>query len=286
MRKLIEVARSEDAIVAGLANALNLENKAIEIGENANLPVPIGTKRAHEKWRKRHKDNWKSQPSQGRGVMCYRFREGNRWLRNKSLMTENEYLWALKVRANVVPTRVTMARGTIGMNTNCRKCKEYPETTGHISGHCRAMKDLRLIRHDRVCISLTKAAEAAGYRIMEEPMCKFGLEKLKPDFILCSGEGTPCYVLDPTIVWDDSPNRLRKAWEGKVKKHTPLKPLLKQKYNPSTVQVYGFVCGAWGTWCPKNDEVVKILGLSKGRVRDILQKVLCDTIRIKAFMNH
>lgn len=53
----------------------------------------------------------------------------------------------------------------------------------------------------------------------------------------------------------------------------------------SSVELFGFVCGAKGTWCPLNDDITQTVDLKNLGITMILQKVLCDTTRmLKAFM--
>lgn len=92
---------------------------------------------------------------------------------------------------------------------------------GHISGYCQSVLDLRKIRHDRICKALIKAATAKGFRVKEEPrLVGIGGKNYLPDLIFSAGAGEPCYVVDPTAVWDDNPKELRVAWRGRVKKYT------------------------------------------------------------------
>lgn len=56
-------------------------------------------------------------------------------------------------------------------------------------------------------------------------------------------------------------------------------------FQPSSVEILGFVCGAKGTWCSLNDDIAKTVGLKNSGIARLLQIVLCDTIKmVKAFM--
>lgn len=108
-----------------------------------------------------------------------------------------------------------------------------------------------------------------------------------PDLVLSAGAGEPCYVIDPTVVWDDNPRKLKAAWRGKVQKYAPIKPAVEAMFQPSSVETFRFVCGAKGTWCSLNDNIAKTVGLKKKNsgITRILQKVLWNTIKmVKAFM--
>lgn len=214
MRKLVRVCNSEDpVIIAGAAASLGLRERAAKISAQTGLPVPDKPKGPHNAWRKVQKKKWKAQPTQGKGVSCYQHRLGNKWLGAPSFLTENDYIWAIKLRTNLVPTRETMGRGIIGRNqVECRHCHTTIETMGHISGYCQMVLDIRLIRHNRICKALIKAATATGLRVTEEPrLVGTDGKNYLPDLIFSAGAGEPCYVVDPTVVWDDDPKKLREA---------------------------------------------------------------------------
>lgn len=109
-------------VTAGEAALLGLREKAAKIGGQIGLPVPNKPKGAHDAWRKIQKNKWKSQPTQGKGVSCYRHKLGNKWRGNSSFLTENDYIWAIKLRTNLIPTRETMG-GVQEGHVNYRHCQ-------------------------------------------------------------------------------------------------------------------------------------------------------------------
>lgn len=134
-------------------------------------------------------------------------------------------------------------------------------------------------RHRRVCDQLIKAAVSQGLRVTDEPtVSDHSGRRHRPDLIL-RGEDT-CYIVDPTVVWDRDMARLEAAYEVKVRKYQILVPAIKTLYGVSKVEVHGFVIGARGTYCPRNDSIAQILALKDRRVQAICQLVLCDTIKI------
>jgi hypothetical protein len=47
-----------------------------------------------------------------------------------------------------------LARAGNTADTTCRRCRSAPETIGHISCQCPAMKGYRIARHDGICGSV------------------------------------------------------------------------------------------------------------------------------------
>lgn len=278
------VLNSKDPVTKGYGVKL-LAGKAEKIAHTCKVPMPKG-KKAHIGWRRKQHKEWAALSSQGKGVECYKDNKlVNNWLCGRSFLSEREYLAALKLRTNTLPTKVTLSRGRGSTDVLCRRCKRTSETVGHISGHCFAVKRERIARHDRVCAALRAAAEKVGFRTTVEPIIEGPQgHRLKPDLIFQRGE--QCVLVDPTVVWDGHKRHLAKAWDEKLLKYRPLCQTLAVKYQAKEVTVLPFPVGARGTWYHKCDTVVKTLDLTKKNIKDILNKVLCDTLRMcRAFMD-
>ena len=275
-----KVGESTDEVIRGIyATVSNLGVERTNRGaEPTPLPAPPQPgKQVH--WRERHLRMWERLGPQSRGTDCYRNPVTNRWLRGSSFLSEREFLCALKLRSNTLPTKETLSRGRRGRCVLCRRCRSTVETTGHISGACVHVLTERIRRHRRVCDQLIKAAVSKGLRVTDEPaVWDPGGRRLCPDLIL-RGEDT-CYIVDPTVVWDKDMTRLEDAYDVKVRKYQGIVPAVKSLYGVSKVEVHGFVIGARGTYCPRNDPIAQILALNDRRVQAVCQLVLCDTIKI------
>ena len=284
MNNLLCVTRSDDETTRSFG-VLLLDGKIDKVSKTCKVPLPK-SKKAHTEWRRRQRKKWAAQPAQGKGVECYNnSKYSNNWLSARSFLSEREYLVALKLRTNTFPTKVTMSRGKGPTDVLCRRCKRTSETVGHISGHCYSVKTERLARHDRVCSALQAAAEKAGFRSTVEPVIETPQGRnLKPDLIFQRGD--ECFLVDPTVVWDGQKRHLAKAWDDKIAKYKLLLPIIAEKYKAKDVTIIPFPVGARGTWYHKCDMLVKTLNLTKKNIKDILNKVLCDTLRMcRAFMD-
>ena len=65
-----------------------------------------------------------------------------------------------------------MARAGNTDDTTCRRCKSAPETGGHISGHCPAIKGYRIKRHNGICGILSDRLKDKGWTVALEPKIK------------------------------------------------------------------------------------------------------------------
>ena len=278
MRVLSKVGRSSDEVIKGISIHLGVERRIAQIAERTSLPVP-SPHGYNAGWRGLHLQKWESLGPQKRGVDCYRNPIVNKWLRGRSFLSEREFLCALKLRSNTLPTKETLCRGRRGMSVLCRRCGRSVETTGHISGACTSVLPERIARHDRVCTSLQQAAIAVGLGVTVEPTIKApGGARYRPDLIL-RGEDT-IYIVDPTVVWDGDMARLDAAHREKVRKYQAIVPTVQALYGGLQVEVHGFVIGARGTWTPLNDDVANVLGLKNGQIQRLCQIALCDTIKL------
>ena len=126
-----------------------------QLSERTSLPVPSrhGSKAG---WRRLHLREWERLGPQKRGVECYRSNGiiVNKWFRGRIFLSEREFLCALKLRSNTLPTKETLSRGRRGIDVLCRRCGRTVEITGHISGACTSVLPERIARHNRLCAGL------------------------------------------------------------------------------------------------------------------------------------
>ena len=284
MRNIMCVLNSADPVTKGFGAKL-LTRDLDNLSRRNRWCVPKG-KRTHAEWRKSMRKEWAAQTTQGKGVNCYKNNKlVNNWLCGRSFLSEREFLAALQLRTNTLPTKEALCRGRRSLDVLCRRCRRATETIGHISGHCFAVKRERIDRHNRVCSVLASAAVKAGFRVSVEPKIVDAQGKQhQPDLIL--HDGVQCLIVDPTVVWDGHTRHLAKAWDGKITKYTPLIDRVARLYNTDVVTVLPFPVGARGTWYHKCDTVAEALSLTKGDIRSILNKALCDTLRMcRVFMD-
>ena len=237
------------------------------MSERTSLPIP-SRHGSNAGWRRLHLREWERLGPQKRGVDCYRNPIFNKWLWGRIFLSEREFLCALKLRSNTLPTKETRR----GMDVLCRRCGRTVETTGLISGACTSVLPERIARHTRLCAGLQKACPSVGLGITVEL-------RYHPDLILRGGD--TCYIVDPTVVWDGDMARQDVAHREKVRKY------IKQLYRRS--RLYTVFCTLKSMdslsergvqWTPLNDEVANVLDLKNGQVQRLCQIALCDTVKL------
>ena len=145
---LSKVGRSSDEVIRGMSFHLGVERRIAQLSERTTglfSFLPQGSKAG---WRRLHLREWERLGPQKRGVECYRNPIVNKWFRGRIFLSEREFLCALKLRSNTLPTKETLSRGRRGIDVLCRRCGRTVEITGHISGACTSVLPERIARHN------------------------------------------------------------------------------------------------------------------------------------------
>ena len=80
-------------------------------------------------WRAAEFERWSRQPAQGAGIKHFkRDKISNDWLKFPTGFSQGQLRTALKMQANVVPTRLTLARTKPGNVKSCRRCGSQRES--------------------------------------------------------------------------------------------------------------------------------------------------------------
>uniref|UniRef100_A0AAY4C4B0 Reverse transcriptase n=1 Tax=Denticeps clupeoides TaxID=299321 RepID=A0AAY4C4B0_9TELE len=250
------------ALTDPITQSVNLEtvSDGSILPQKVNYPVP-------RDWRKDEFEYWCRLPVQGMGTVCFRGDTiSNHWLRNHRGFRERHYIAALQLRANVYPTRESLNRGRKGALLHCRKCSSKYESCSHILGQCPAIQAARIARHNKICDILGDEAKKLGWETHKEPRLYTTMGELrKPDMIFVR-EGV-AIVVDVTVRWEYDSLSLAKAASEKVEYYQNLEQQVRDYTSTHTVHFFGFPVGARGKWHSKNDLVLQLLGVTKGRMK-------------------
>ena len=141
------------------------------------------------------------------------------WVTNgSSLLSGAKFNAAISLRAGTLPTGMRSARGRdLTAWCDCCGAGTY-ETLSHQLQVCPRTHGARTKRHDRISQEATKALSKAGWKTIVEPHIKTRSGLRIPDLIIYAEE-KPSYVIDTTIVADntpdiDQPHRDKKAKYG------------------------------------------------------------------------
>ena len=138
----------------------------------------------------------------------------HRWVNQASgLLSGANYIGAVKVRGNLLPSAVRAARGRPHMSVLCGACRR-PGSLGHILQVCPRTHASRVARHDRLATLVQSAAGKAGWSCIREPAIPTLAGIRRPDLIFYHQDRST-YVLDVTVVADNAV--LHEVHERKVR---------------------------------------------------------------------
>jgi hypothetical protein len=260
LRGLVALTKSKDQTIVKIAAVCNVSHQIGAI--QASLDVE--SLNQAKKWRSWCRGDFAKQISNGVGAECYSCCPiSNHWLSHNTFMKDSEFISAVKLRAGCYPVRSVLFRGEGERgNRGCRRCSYENETPAHVSGWCGAVKSARIKRHNKVVKWLCTAIKRVGWQVLNEPVIPDpDGNRLKPDLLVYDTRQKHAIIIDPTVVWDSSLEKLDTAFNGKIRKYTPLVPKIKRVFGVETVQVFGLVIGARGSWCKRNDEAIAALHL-------------------------
>lgn len=169
---------------------------------------------------------WGSLNCQGKCVTaCSDDPIGNSWLYRPTLLKPSRFITALRLRTDQGGTRVAMSRGIPQRDIKCRKCREVPETLGHVLGQCSITKSARIRRHDEIVDFVAKEIQHSdpGATVTKEPRLFQEGNLLKPDLVVTNRKGV--FVVDVTVRHEDI-DYLEVGAKDKVRKYSPLFPQL------------------------------------------------------------
>ena len=119
-----------------------------------------------------------------------------------SLLCGANFIGAVKVRGNLLPTAVRAARGRTGVSVLCGACQR-PGSLGHILQVCPRTHASRVSRHDKIVSLVQTAAGKAGWSCIREPAIPTTAGLRRPDLIF-HHESWSSVVLDVRIVADNA----------------------------------------------------------------------------------
>ncbi len=187
----------------------------------------------------------------------------NNWVCNGSqLLCGGDYIAAVKVRGNLLPTQERSTRGRRTAPTMCDAMCNAQGTLAHISQSCTRTHLLRSARHNSVLDYIVTKAEAKGYNVVREPVIPTRVGRRKPDLV-AEVDGV-ILIVDVTIVADHC--NLDSPFEEKVTYYntTDIVDWIIATY-PGKVWEFGAVVFNWrGALNRRSSVLLRRLGVSAG----------------------
>lgn len=118
--------------------------------------------------------NWTKLVSQSHGISKFqKDKISNKWPEFYRDIPHRKLITALQLRDNVYPTRDFLARGRQETQIkSCRHCQAENETYSHIIGYCPPVQDMRIKRHNQLCVLLGDEAKKKEWVVVRELLLK------------------------------------------------------------------------------------------------------------------
>lgn len=125
----------------------------------------------------------------------------NNWVTDgTTLLTGSDFIHAVQVRGNLLPSAERSSRGRRVELPLCEAGCNAVSTLSHISQSCVRTHRLRTARHDSLVDFIRKSLEGEGYSVLVEPIIKTAQGNRKPDLVIV--KEAECHIVDVTITSD------------------------------------------------------------------------------------
>ncbi|KAK7881415.1 hypothetical protein WMY93_029824 [Mugilogobius chulae] len=255
-KRCLALALSEDEITSVLAKELRLDGQARGLWRSLTGDLPTcpleelnPNSVTSRSIRNEEFEKWAALQWHGLGIRCFKADKiSNSWLKNpwKKGLSEAEFTLALKARTRTFPS----ASHRTGCSLpRCRLCHNGPESLGHLTCACAALKAMRLERHNAICRLLLRVASSLGWTCRSEP-------KL-------------AHMVDIAVCLESEESTLLDMEFFKRAKYLPFTSVAKD-LDPSIrcVQVWGFPMGARGKWHKPNTNFLRKLGVPECKLEE------------------
>jgi hypothetical protein len=194
------LASGDPGIQAGRMTG-SLETRCRKIANSLRLNWPVTPKyvvRANRITKSLESKEWEILASQRLGDKDFRYDPlGNCGLDNLRVLSCSRYWNALKLGTNTFGVNVALKRADKILPVDCCRCKDKPESLGHVLGECVPGNCMRIQRHDNMVAVLDEKCEGEGYKFGREQLLSVHGIKFKPDIVIRDGERA--LIVDVTV---------------------------------------------------------------------------------------
>lgn len=186
---------------------------------------------------------------------CEDLPQVNRWIREPTkMLSGRDYINAIKLRINALPTRSRTARGRAEIDRSCRAGCRCPETLNHILQQCHRTHGPRIARHDAVVKYVKRNLENRGYQTTIEPIIRLpNGTTAKPDIVACKDRTV--WVLDAQVRTDGNLDAFDLDKARKYDRED-LKTLLRRRYDAVDVKCCGITLNWRGVWSKRSAKIL------------------------------
>ena len=187
----------------------------------------------------------------------------HRWVTDgTSLLSGADYIQAVKVRGNLLPTRMRSGRGRGRSDvTTCDAGCNARETLSHISQSCARTHLLRTARHDNILGFIEETCRENLHDFEREPTIPTSQGVRRPDLIVKIGECA--HVVDLTISSDHV--HLSTPYQAKVRYYdqADIRQWVLRRFGCTSV-AFGAIVYSWrGCTLPKSVAMLDTIGMPR-----------------------
>ncbi|XP_043661747.1 uncharacterized protein LOC122625746 [Drosophila teissieri] len=160
-----------------------------------------------------------------------------------------------------------------------RVCGYQLESVPHVLCHCMHHSNAIQQRHNAVMDRLAKAGSRLGtprVNCRVEGVAE-DMAALRPDLVWRDERSRKIVIVDVTVPFENGTEAFDNARGEKEEKYRPLAEALRAM--GYQVKLEAFIVGALGSWDPKNERVLKTLGVSRFYAGLMRRLMVADTIR-------
>lgn len=208
----------------------------------------------------------------------------NSWVTDGTLLlTGGDYVQAIKVRGNLLPTGERSTRGRRSVPPKCDAGCNAVESLGHISQSCSRTHLIRCARHNSVAKYIDKRCCELNYEVWSEPSIVTSMGLRKPDLIVYNQN--VCYIIDVSITADFFP--MTRPYNAKLLYYNinEIRSWLEDKL-PGRSLIFEAVIINWrGAFHHRSSRALRNLGLTKMDLKIMTVRVLTFTANLyKSFV--
>ncbi len=220
----------------------------------------------------------RSMDGRGLALQVKELPSAQRWIGSGTrLLSGRDFINALLVRGNLLPTPARKSRGREGVSPLCPTCGTWC-TLGHISQVCPRTHGMRVARHDNIVKYVTEQLRGRNFTVLVEPTIPCGGSYLKPDLV-CWQRGR-AFVLDVVVTSDgfgfsEAINRKVSKYDNEV-----VRRFVSSVSGINEISVEGIALSWRGCWSKQSAHVLTRLGLNHGHLAIMAIRVLTWTSNI------
>ena len=193
-----------------------------------------------------------------------------------------DWRFIFRARLGVLPLNGTRRWGD--GPKSCRVCQTQVETIPHVLNHCMRHADAMQKRHnsvqDRLVAAIPRRIKdnpTVNITINRKPIQGAGEAQVRPDIVIVDDTSKTVRIVDVTCPFESGEHAFVIARRRKEEVYQPTAERFREM--GYTVTVDGFVVGSLGAWDPKNETVLRTMGISKRYAATMRRLMTSDCIK-------